>query len=263
MFVALYEKGYIYRDRYMVNWDPGSRSAISDQEVEDQRRRDKLYYIDYPLALGRLGHGRDGAARDDARPHGRRRQPGRRPLPPANCEEATLPLVGRRLQIIADEYVKPEFGTGALKITRATPQRLRDRRRHRLEQISVIGEDGRITDPAPERFAGMTVEEAREAVVAELRSMARSRGPRSTRRGSVLAALRRADRAADLAAVVHADGRARRACDRGGHERAGEVPPRAVDARVPGLDGEHPAVVHLAPAVVGPSDPGLVSRRGE
>ena len=52
VFVALYEKGYIYRDRYMVNWDPGSRSAISDLEVEDREVTDTLYYIDYPLASG-------------------------------------------------------------------------------------------------------------------------------------------------------------------------------------------------------------------
>ena len=52
VFVALYEKGYIYRDRYMVNWDPGSRSAISDLEVEERDVTDTLYYIDYPLASG-------------------------------------------------------------------------------------------------------------------------------------------------------------------------------------------------------------------
>ena len=52
VFVALYEKGYIYRDRYLVNWDPGSRSAISDLEVEDREVTDTLYYIDYPLATG-------------------------------------------------------------------------------------------------------------------------------------------------------------------------------------------------------------------
>ena len=52
MFVALYEKGYIYRDRYLVNWDPGSRSAISDLEVEDREVTDTLYYIDYPLESG-------------------------------------------------------------------------------------------------------------------------------------------------------------------------------------------------------------------
>ncbi len=73
-------------------------------------------------------------------------------------EKAILPLVGRKLKIVADEYVKPEFGTGALKITPAhDPNDFEIGRRHGLGQPSVIGEDGRITDEAPERFRGMTV----------------------------------------------------------------------------------------------------------
>ena len=69
-------------------------------------------------------------------------------------EKAVLPLVGRKLRIIADEYVRPEFGTGALKITPAhDPNDFEIGRRHGLGQPQVIGEDGRITDEAPERFA--------------------------------------------------------------------------------------------------------------
>ena len=76
-------------------------------------------------------------------------------------ETAILPLVGRKLRIIADEYVKPEFGTGALKITPAhDPNDFEIGRRHGLAQPQVIGEDGRITSEAPERFAGLTVAEA-------------------------------------------------------------------------------------------------------
>jgi valyl-tRNA synthetase len=171
VFVALYEKGYIYRDRYMVNWDPGSRSAISDLEVEDREVTDTLYYIDYPLAEGSgaitiatvrpetmLADVAIAVHPDDDR---YRRLVG---------EKAILPLVGRKLKIIADEYVKPDFGTGALKITPGhDPNDFDIGRRHGLAQISVIGEDGRMTDEAPERFVGMTVEEARREVVAELR----------------------------------------------------------------------------------------------
>ena len=171
VFVALYGKGYIYRDRYMVNWDPGNRSAISDLEVEDREVTDTLYYIDYPLASGSgaitvatvrpetmLADVAIAVHPDDER---YRRLVG---------ETAILPLVGRRLRIIADEYVKPEFGTGALKITPGhDPNDFEIGRRHGLAQISVIGEDGLITDEAPERFVGMTVEQARDAVVAELR----------------------------------------------------------------------------------------------
>ncbi|MBV8946955.1 MAG: valine--tRNA ligase [Solirubrobacterales bacterium] len=171
VFVDLYDKGYIYRDRYMVNWDPGMRSAISDLEVEDREVTDTLYYIDYPLATGSgavtvatvrpetmLADVAIAVHPDDDR---YRRLVG---------EKAILPLVGRKLRIIADEYVKPDFGTGALKITPGhDPSDFEIGRRHGLPEISVIGEDGRITTEAPEPFVGMTVEQARAAVVAELR----------------------------------------------------------------------------------------------
>ncbi len=173
VFVALYEKGYIYRDRYMVNWDPGSRSAISDLEVADREVTDTLCYIDYPLASGSgavtvatvrpetmLADTAIAVHPEDER---YRRLIG---------ETAILPLVGRKLKIIADDYVKPEFGTGALKITPGhDPNDFEIGRRHGLAQISVIGEDGRITEEAPERFVGMSVMEARSAVVAELREL--------------------------------------------------------------------------------------------
>jgi valyl-tRNA synthetase len=171
VFVALYEKGYIYRDRYMVNWDPGSRSAISDLEVEEREVTDTLYYVDYPLASGSgaitVATVRpetmlaDTAIAVHPKDDRYRRLVG---------ETAVLPLVGRKLKIIADEYVKPEFGTGALKITPGhDPNDFEIGLRHRLAQLSVIGEDGRISDEAPERFRAMSVMEAREAVVADLR----------------------------------------------------------------------------------------------
>ena len=170
VFVSLYEKGYIYRDRYMVNWDPGSGSAISDLEVEQRDVKDTLYYIDYPLAAGSgaitvatvrpetmLADTAIAVHPDDER---YRRLIG---------EKAILPLVGRKLKIIADEYVRPEFGTGALKITPAhDPNDFEIGRRHGLGQPSVIGEDGRITKEAPERYQGMTAAEAQRAVIAEL-----------------------------------------------------------------------------------------------
>jgi valyl-tRNA synthetase len=171
VFVALYKKGYIYRDRYLVNWDPGSRSAISDLEVEDREATDTLYYIDYPLATG------SGAITvATVRPETMLADTAIAVHPDDDRyarlvgEKAILPLVGRKLKIIADEYVKPEFGTGALKITPGhDPNDFEIGRRHGLQQISVIGEDARMTAEAPERFRGMTVEEARAEVVAELR----------------------------------------------------------------------------------------------
>ncbi len=171
VFVALYEKGYIYRDRYMVNWDPGLGSAISDLEVEEREVTDTLYHVDYPLASG-SGAVTVATVRPETmladtaiavNPADERYQR-------LIGETAVLPLVGRRLKIIADEYVKPEFGTGAVKITPGhDPNDFEIGRRHGLDQITVIGEDGRITAAAPERFRGMTVAQAARAVVHELR----------------------------------------------------------------------------------------------
>ncbi len=171
VFVALYEKGYIYRDRYIVNWDPGMRSAISDLEVEDREVTDKLYYIDYPLASG-SGAITVATVRPETmladtaiavHPEDERYQR-------LIGETAILPLVGRKLRIIADDYVKPEFGTGALKITPGhDPNDFEIGARHGLQVIGVIGENGRITADAPERFVGMSALQAREAVVDELR----------------------------------------------------------------------------------------------
>jgi valyl-tRNA synthetase len=169
VFVSLYEKGWIYRDRYIVNWDPGSRSAISDLEVEERRETDTLYSIRYDVEGGgsvtiatvrpetMLGDTAVAVHPEDER---YRALVGR---------QAILPLVGRHLPIIADDYVKMDFGTGQLKVTPAhDPNDFEIGRRHELDQVSVIGEDGRMTAEAGERFAGLTVMEAREAVVAEL-----------------------------------------------------------------------------------------------
>ena len=169
VFVAMYDKGWIYRDRYIVNWDPGSRSAISDLEVEERHETDTLYSIVYDLDGGgtvtiatvrpetMLGDTAVAVHPDDER---YRDIVGR---------SAILPLVGRHLPIIADDYVKMDFGTGQLKVTPAhDPNDFEIGARHDLDQVSVIGEDGRMTAEAGERFAGLTVMEAREAVVAEL-----------------------------------------------------------------------------------------------
>jgi valyl-tRNA synthetase len=175
VFVDLYEKGWIFRDNYMVNWDPGSRSAISDLEVEQREVTDTLYYVDYPLESG---HGSVTIA--TVRPETMLADTAIAVHPDDDRytrligEAAILPIVGRRLKIIADPYVKPEFGTGALKITPAhDPNDFEIGRQHGLEEVSVIGEDGRMTAAAGERFAGMTALEAREAVVAALRADSR------------------------------------------------------------------------------------------
>src|SRR6201747_326462 len=171
VFKRLYDKGYVYRDNYMVNWDPGSRSAISDLEVENREVEDTLFSIDYPVegsdrvltvATVRpetmLGDTAVAVNPDDER---------YRDLVGRFC---VLPLVGRRLPIIADEHVDPEFGTGALKITPGhDPNDFEIGREHGLEEIVVIGPDGRLTAEAGE-FAGMSAAEAQAAVVDALRA---------------------------------------------------------------------------------------------
>ncbi|MGB2710369.1 MAG: valine--tRNA ligase, partial [Conexibacter sp.] len=178
VFVDLYEKGLIYRDHYMVNWDPGSGSAISDLEVEDRDVVDTLYSISYPLASG---EGEIVVA--TVRPETMLADtaiavhPADERYADLVGQTAILPLVGRELPIVADDYVKPEFGTGALKITPGhDPNDFEIGRRHGLPEISVIGEDGRMTAAAGERFAGLTVKEAQDAVVAALREEGRIAG---------------------------------------------------------------------------------------
>src|ERR1700742_2395826 len=118
VFKRLYDKGYIYRDNYMVNWDPGTRSAISDLEVENRDVDDLLFYIDYPVedsdevltvATVRpetmLGDTAVAVNPNDERSS------------PLIGRHAVLPLVGRRLPIHGDDDVEMDFGTGALKIT--------------------------------------------------------------------------------------------------------------------------------------------------
>jgi valyl-tRNA synthetase len=177
VFKQLYDKGYIYRDNYMVNWDPGSHSAISDLEVENREVEDTLYSIDYPVegsdrvltvATVRpetmLADTAVAVNPDDER------------FADLVGQHAILPLVGRRLPIVADEHVDPEFGTGALKITPGhDPNDFEIGRKHGLEEIGVIGPDGRMSEEAGERFAGMTASEAQEAVVAALREEGRLR----------------------------------------------------------------------------------------
>src|SRR6478752_3721467 len=174
VFVSLFEKGLIYRDNYMVNWDPGTRSAISDLEVEQRRVDDKLYSIDYPLESG-SGSITIATVRPETMlaDTAIAVNPGDERYTRLIGETAILPIVGRRLPIIAEDYVDPEFGTGALKITPGhDPNDFEIGRRHGLDEVTVIGEDGRMTAAAG-RFAGLTALEAREAVVAALREEGR------------------------------------------------------------------------------------------
>src|SRR3954451_5438149 len=179
VFVDLFQQGPIYRDHYMVNWDPVLRTAVSDLEVEQREETDTLYEIAYDVA----GGGELVVA--TVRPETMLADtavavnPGDERHRDLIGRTAILPLVGRELPIIADDYVKVDFGTGCLKITPGhDPNDFEIGRRHKLPEVSVIGEDGLMTAEAGE-FAGLTVEQARERVVAALGDRVRKAEPYS------------------------------------------------------------------------------------
>jgi valyl-tRNA synthetase len=180
VFVSLYEKGSIYRGNYLINWCPRCLTALSDEEAEQEETQGKLYYLRYPLAPGAASGGlpvlADGRAYlvvattrpetmlgdvavavhpDDER---------YRSLVGA---EIDLPLTGRRVPVVADEFVDPEFGTGAVKITPAhDPNDFELGRRAGLPSISVMTPEAAMSDAVPEAFRGLDRFDARRAVVA-------------------------------------------------------------------------------------------------
>src|SRR5436190_383400 len=176
VFVSLYEKGLIYRDNYMVNWDPGTRSAISDLEVEQRRVEDKLYSIDYPL----------------------------------------------------------ESGSGSVTVATVRPE-------------TMLADTAIAVNPGDDRYTRLIGETAILPIVGHRAVHARR---------AALTPVGTPDRAAHLVAVVLRHERAGQAGDRGRQVGPGQVlAGAAVDERLPGLAREHPSLVRVAPAVVGPPDP--------
>lgn len=168
VFIRYHREGLIYRGDYIVNWCPGCGTAISDLEVEHAPEPSVLYHIRYPLEGGgevviatvrpetMLGDTAVAVHPDDPRHRG------------IVGRQAILPLTGRRIPVVADAQVDPEFGTGALKVTPAhDADDAGIAGRHGLAAITVIAADGRLTAEAG-AFAGLTVAEARPRVVAEL-----------------------------------------------------------------------------------------------
>ena len=171
VFVRLYKDGLIYRDKRLVNWDPKLHTAISDLEVEQREVKGKLWYIAYPVEGGKgrtitvattrpetmLGDTAVAVHPDDER---------YRDLVGGF---AILPIVGRRLPIVADEYSDPEKGSGAVKITPAHDfNDFEVGRRHGLEMVSIFDEDANLNDNVPAHLRGLTREAAREKVLQEL-----------------------------------------------------------------------------------------------
>ncbi len=168
-FVRLYEEGLIYRGDYLVNWCPSCRTAISDIEVEYEEREGALYHLRYPLV-----DGEGGLEVATTRPETMLGDTAVA-VHPSDVRYQELvgrllrhPLTGREIPVVADEAADPEFGTGAVKVTPAhDPTDFEIGRRHGLQSIKVIGEDGRMTEAAGS-FAGLAREQARIAVTEAL-----------------------------------------------------------------------------------------------
>ncbi len=170
VFLRLYEEGLIYRDYYIVNWCPRCSTTISDIEVEHLEVPAHLYHLKYPL--------KDGAGAvviATTRPETMLGDTAVAVHPEDDRylhlvgETVLLPLVEREIPIIADPYVDPAFGSGALKITPAhDPNDFEIGRRHGLPQVQVIGTDGRMTAEAG-RYQGLDRMDCRQQVLADLK----------------------------------------------------------------------------------------------
>jgi valyl-tRNA synthetase len=170
VFVKLYEDGLIYRDNRLINWCPRCHTALSDIEVEHEEKKGHLWHIRYPVAgePGRfvvvattrpetmLGDTAVAVHPEDERYHG------------LIGKKVVLPLVNREIQVVADEYVDREFGTGVVKITPAHDfNDFEVGVRHGLDRINVLDESG-VINAAGRQYEGLDRFEARKRIVAEL-----------------------------------------------------------------------------------------------
>lgn len=170
VFVDLYKKGLIYRGNRIVNWDPASKTAVSDDEIFYEERTDKLYFIKYHLENSdefiTVATTRPETLFGDTavavNPKDKRYNHYKN-------KRVILPILNKLIPVIEDEYVDMEFGTGALKITPAHD--LNDfevGHRHGLQIINVLTHDSKLNEHA-EEFAGLTVNDAREKVIERLK----------------------------------------------------------------------------------------------
>ncbi|QFY78338.1 valine--tRNA ligase [Alcaligenes faecalis] len=172
-FVRLYEQGLIYRGKRLVNWDPVLGTAVSDLEVVSEEEDGHLWEISYPLTTpqGGLTHLTVATTRPETmlgdvalmvHPEDER-------YISLIGQTVTLPLVGRSIPIIADDYVDPAFGTGVVKVTPAHDfNDYAVGQRHGLEMISILTLDAHIADTAPEAYQGLERFAARKQIVADL-----------------------------------------------------------------------------------------------
>ena len=169
-FVQLYEQGLIYRGKRLVNWDPVLMSAVSDLEVESEEEDGSMWHIRYDLADGSgsltVATTRPETLLGDVavmvHPEDERYKH-------LIGKQVKLPLCGRTIPVIADEYVDKDFGTGVVKVTPAHDTNdYQVGQRHKLDMICVLNLDATVNDNAPEKYRGLDRFVARKAVVADL-----------------------------------------------------------------------------------------------
>ncbi|MGJ9383042.1 valine--tRNA ligase [Salipaludibacillus sp. CF4.18] len=169
VFVRLYEEGLIYRGEYIINWDPDTKTALSDIEVIYKDVQGGFYHMKYPLADG-SGHIEVATTRPETmlgdtavavHPKDERYQD-------LIGKKVILPIVGREIEIVADDYVDMEFGSGAVKITPAhDPNDFEIGNRHDLERVLVMDEGGKMNENAG-KYQGMDRFECRKQIVKDL-----------------------------------------------------------------------------------------------
>ncbi|WP_333971540.1 valine--tRNA ligase [Alteromonas mediterranea] len=196
VFVKLHEEGLIYRGKRLVNWDPVLHTAVSDLEVLNEEEDGHMWHMRYPLADGSgelvvattrpetmLGDTAVAVHPDDER---YQRFIGK---------EIKLPITGRLIPVIADDYVDQEFGTGCVKITPAHDFNDYDMgKRHNLPMINILTDDAKINDDAPEAYRGLDRFDARKQIVADLEAQGslvkiephKLKVPRGDRTGAVI-----------------------------------------------------------------------------
>ena len=173
VFVKLHDEGLIYRGKRLVNWDPVLQTALSDLEVLSADEDGSLWHFRYPLASGK-GHLVVATTRPETmlgdsavavHPNDDRYKS-------LVGEEIILPIVGRRIPIIADDDVDPEFGTGCVKITPAHDFNDYDiGKRHDLPLYNILTEDATLNDTVPEAYRGMDRFKARKQIVADFEEL--------------------------------------------------------------------------------------------
>ena len=176
VFIDLYNKGLIYRGEYIINWDPQARTALSDIEVIYQDDEGAFYHVKYPFTDGTTFNGKNYIEIATTRPETMfgdvavAVHPSDERYKDLIGKTVMVPLVGREIPIIADEYVEKDFGTGMVKITPAhDPNDFQVGNRHDLERINTMTEDGHLNEHAG-KYNGMERFEARKAIVADLES---------------------------------------------------------------------------------------------